>query len=187
MSEQQIADGESVRIKRGRKIVTIKAATADPKTIRSFEGHIVVDELASAKEEKLPAQRMEDAIGKLQSALSALALAQEQLAIVDSQMLGCDENRRRVVESSKENPLDTANDIESHRSQAGQIKEAADLVAKAGKAIGGKAGFIAQALASVYKDELIAGDRERDKQAAKIKDGADPRQPPLFPEKTDND
>jgi hypothetical protein len=97
-------------------------------------------------------------------------------------MLGCDENRRRVVESSKENPLDTANDIESHRSQAGQIKEAADLVAKAGKAIGGKAGFIAQALASVYKDELIAGDRERDKQAAKIKDGVDPRQAPLFPD-----
>jgi hypothetical protein len=170
---------ESVTLSAGGKTVTIKG---DPLKVLADAAKAV-----APKDDMLPAQRMKDAIGKLQSALSALALAQEQLSIVDSQMLGCDENRRRVVESSKENPLDTANDIESHRSQAGQIKEAADLVAKAGKAIGGKAGFIAQALASVYKDELIAGDRERDKQAAKMKDGADPRQPPLFPEKTDND
>ena len=176
MSKKKTSEGTSVTVSGGGKTVTIKG------DVSKVLSAAVNSAIAQNKDDMLPAQRMEDAIGKLQSALSALALAQEQLSIVDSQMLGCDENRRRVVESSKENPLDTANDIESHRSQAGQIKEAADLVAKAGKAIGGKAGFIAQALASVYKDELIAGDRERDKQAAKIKDGVDPRQAPLFPD-----
>lgn len=183
--EPKKTEVESVTILRGGKPVTIKAATADPKTIRGFDGHVVFDELATA--DKLPAQRMEEAIGKLQDALSALELVAESLTIIDSQMLGCDENRRRIVESSKQNPLDTANDIESHRSKSGQIKEAADMVAKTGKAIGAKAGFIAQALASVYKDELIAGDRERDKRAAKSKDGADPRQAKMFPDKGEND
>jgi len=172
--EPKKTEVESVTFSGIGKTVTIKG---DPLKVLADAAKKTTE-----KDEKLPAQRMEEAIGKLQDALSALELVAESLSIIDSQMLGCDENRRRVVESSKENPLDTANDIESHRSQAGQIKEAADLVAKAGKAIGGKAGFIAQALASVYKDELIAGDRERDKQAAKIKDGVDPRQAPLFPD-----
>ena len=165
----------------GGKTVTIKGDVTKilPAAVRSV--------IAENKDEKLPAQRMEEAIGKLQDALSALELVAESLTIIDSQMLGCDENRRRIVESSKQHPLDTANDIESHRSQAGSIKEAADLVAKTGKAIGSKSGFIAQALSSVYKDELIAGDRERDKRAEKAKDGADPRQAKMFPDKGDND
>lgn len=172
---------ESVTMSSGGKSVTIKG---DPLKVLTDAAKAA---MSGGKDDKLPAQRMEEAIGKLQDALSALELVSESLTIIDSQMLGCDENRRRVVESSKQNPLDTANDIESHRSRAGQIKEAADMVAKTGKAIGAKAGFISQALASVYKDELIAGDRERDKRAAKAKDGADPRQAAMFPEPGEND
>lgn len=174
MSKKKPAEVTSVKVSSGGNTVTIKG---DPIKVLADAA-----KKATTKDDMLPAQRMTEAIGKLQTAMSALDLAQEQLSLVEWQMLGCDDNRRRVVESSKEKPLDTANDIESHRSQAGQIKEAADLVAKTGKAIGGKAGFIAQALASVYKDELIAGDRERDKQAAKAKDGVDPRQVKLFEE-----
>lgn len=177
--EPKKTEVESVTMTGGGKTVTIKG---DPLKVLADAAKKI-----SEKDEKLPAQRMEEAIGKLQDALSALELVAESLTIIDSQMLGCDENRRRIVESSKQNPLDTANDIESHRSKSGQIKEAADMVAKTGKAIGAKAGFIAQALASVYKDELIAGDRERDKRAAKAKDGADPRQAKMFPDKGEND
>jgi len=177
--EPKKTEVESVTFSGIGKTVTIKG---DPLKVLADAAKKTTE-----KDEKLPAQRMEEAIGKLQDALSALELVAESLSIIDSQMLGCDENRRRIVESSKANPLDTANDIESHRSKSGQIKEAADMVAKTGKAIGAKAGFIAQALASVYKDELIAGDRERDTRAAKAKDGADPRQAKMFPDKGEND
>ena len=119
--------------------------------------------------EKLPAQRLEHAQTKLQDALSALKLAGEELAIVEASMIGDDAHRRLIMESSRENPIGTADDIQSHRVQAAEIAEHAADVAKAAKAVKGKATFIAAALGSVYSKELLDGDRakeaKKDKQA----------------------
>ena len=123
--------------------------------------------------EALPAKRLEHALGKLQEAQSALKLAAEELAIVDSEMIGSDAHRRVIVEASKDDPIKTAADITSHRAQATEVAEFAADVGKLAKAVKGKAGFIAQALGSVYSTELLAGDREREKKKDKQK--------PLFP------
>ena len=122
--------------------------------------------------EKLPSQRLEHATSKLQDALSALKLAGEELAIVEASMIGDDAHRRLIMESSRENPIGTADDIQSHRVQAAEIAEHAADVAKAAKAVKGKATFIAAALGSVYQKEILDGDREREKKKdtqAKIK------------------
>ena len=123
--------------------------------------------------ETLPAKRLENALGKLQEAQSALKLAAEELAIVDAEMIGSDAHRRIIVESSTEDPIKTADDIESHRSQTTEIAQFAADVGKLAKAVKGKAGFIGAALGSVYGVELLAGDEER----ARIKER---KQPSLF-------
>ncbi len=126
----------------------------------------------ASKEQKLPAQRMEHATTKLQDAMSALKLAGDELAIVEASMIGDDAHRRLIMESSAANPIGTADDIQSHRLQAAEIAEHAADVAKAAKAVKGKATFIAAALGSVYSKELLDGDREREKKKdtqAKIK------------------
>lgn len=123
-------------------------------------------------EKPLPAKRLEHATSKLQDALSALKLAGEELAIVEASMIGDEAHRRLIMESSRENPIGTADDIQSHREQAIEIAEHAADVAKAAKAVKGKATFIAAALGSVYSKELLDGDREREKKKdtqAKIK------------------
>ena len=123
---------------------------------------------------KLPAQRLEHTLSKLQDALGALKLAAEELAIVDAEMIGSDAHRRLIVESSATKPIETADDIESHRTQSAEITQAATDVGKLAKAVKGKAGFIGAALGSVYSVELLAGDQER----ARLKDR---KQPSLFP------
>lgn len=117
--------------------------------------------------EMLPSKRLENALGKLQEAQSALKLAAEELAIVDSEMIGSDAHRRVIVESSKDDPIKTADDITSHRAQATEVAEFAADVGKLVRAVKGKAGFIAQALGSVYQKELLDGDREREKKKDK--------------------
>lgn len=124
-------------------------------------------------EHMLPAKRMEHALTKLQDAQSALKLAAEELAIVDAEMLGSDTRRRLIVESSAAKPIDTADDIESHRSQTAEIAQFAADVGKLAKAVKGKAGFIGVALGSVYSSELLEGDRAREK--------AKDKQAKLFP------
>ena len=62
-------------------------------------------------EKPLPAKRLEHAQTKLQDARAAIRLAQEELALFDSQMLGSDEHRRLVVASSAAQPIETADDI----------------------------------------------------------------------------
>jgi len=114
-------------------------------------------------DEKLPAKRLEHATSKLQDALSALKLAGEELAIVDAEMIGSDSHRRLIVESSAEDPIKTADDIESHRAQAAEIAQAAADVGKLAKQVKGKAAFIGQALESVYQKELLEGDRAKEK------------------------
>jgi len=128
-------------------------------------------------EEKLAAARMSDAMGKLQDALSRLKLAAEELAIVDASLIGSDAKRRLIVESSALKPIETADDIQSHQAQAVEIAAMAADVAKAAKVVKGKSAFIGAALGSVYSVELLAGDRERQKQK-------DRKQPKLF---RDND
>ncbi len=125
--------------------------------------------------ETLPAKRLEHALTKLQDAQSALQLAAEELAIVDAEMLGSDAHRRLIVESSAAKPIDTADDIESHRSQTADIAQFAADVGKLAKAVKGKAGFIGAALGSVYSVELLAGDEER----VRLKER---KQPSLFRE-----
>lgn len=124
-------------------------------------------------DEKLPAKRLEHATSKLQDALSALKLAGEELAIVDAEMIGSDSHRRLIVESSAEDPIKTADDIESHRAQAAEIAQAAADVGKLAKQVKGKAAFIGQALGSVYIQELLDGDRAKERKKDK--------QPKLFP------
>ena len=124
--------------------------------------------------ETLPAKRLENALGKLQDAQSALKLAAEELAIVDAEMIGSDAHRRIIVESSTEDPIKTADDIESHRSQTTEIAQFAADVGKLAKAVKGKAGFIGAALGSVYSVELLAGAEER----CRLKER---KQPSLFP------
>jgi len=125
-------------------------------------------------EHKLPAQRLEHTLSKLQDALGALKLAAEELRIVDAEMLGSDTRRRLIVESSAAKPIETADDIESHQAQAAEIANLAADVAKTAKGVKSKAGFISAALGSVYSVELLAGAEER----ARLKDR---KQPSLFP------
>ena len=126
------------------------------------------------EEPKLPAQRLEHTLSKLQDALGALKLAAEELRIVDAEMLGSDTRRRLIVESSAAKPIETADDIESHQAQAAEIANLAADVAETAKRVESKAGFISAALGSVYSVELLAGAEER----ARIKDR---KQPSLFP------
>ena len=123
--------------------------------------------------ETLPAKRLENALTKLQDAQSALKLAAEELAIVDAEMIGSDSHRRLIVESSAEDPIKTADDIESHRAQAAEIAQAAADVGKLAKQVKGMAAFIGQALGSVYIQELLDGDRAKERKKDK--------QPKLFP------
>ena len=98
----------------------------------------------------LPAKRLENALTKLQDAQSALKLAAEELAIVDAEMIGSDAHRRLIVESSAAKPIETADDITSHRTQSAEIAQFAADVGKLAKQVKGKAAFIGQALGSVY-------------------------------------
>jgi len=119
--------------------------------------------------ETLPAKRLEHARTKLQDALSAIRLAQEELALLDSQMLGSDEHRRLIVAASAEKPIETADDIQSHRVQSAELADLAKEVAKAARSVSGKGKYLAEALGSVYQKELLDGDRakeaKKDKQA----------------------
>jgi len=111
--------------------------------------------------DKLPSARLTEALGLLQDAQSKIERAAEQLQIVDSTMIGSDEHRRLIVASSAENPQSVADDIRSHQMQAVEISEFAATVAKTARAVKNKAAFIAQALGSVYRDEIQAGDEAR--------------------------
>lgn len=119
--------------------------------------------------ETLPAKRLENALGKLQEAQSALKLAAEELAIVDAEMIGSDAHRRLIVESSAAKPIETADDITSHRTQSAEIAQFAADVGKLAKAVKGKAAFIGQALGSVYSAELLEGDRAKERKNDKQK------------------
>ena len=129
--------------------------------------------------ETLPAKRLENALGKLQEAQSALKLAAEELAIVDAEMIGSDAHRRLTVEASKEDPIKVSDDITSHRTQSAEIAQFAADVGKLAKAVKGKAAFIGQALGSVYSAELLEGDRARERKNDKQKR--------LFPEGSKDD
>jgi len=119
--------------------------------------------------ETLPAKRLENALGKLQEAQSALKLAAEELAIVDAEMIGSDAHRRLIVESSAAKPIETADDITSHRTQSAEIAQFAADVGKLAKQVKGKAAFIGQALGSVYSSELLEGDRAKERKNDKQK------------------
>ena len=123
--------------------------------------------------ETLPAKRLENALTKLQDAQSALKLAAEELAIVDAEMIGSDAHRRLIVQSSAAKPIETADDITSHRTQSAEIAQFAADVGKLAKQVKGKAAFIGQALGSVYSAELLEGDRAKERKKDK--------QPKLFP------
>ena len=117
----------------------------------------------------LPAKRLENALGKLQEAQSALKLAAEELAIVDAEMIGSDAHRRLIVESSAAKPIETADDITSHRTQSAEIAQFAADVGKLAKQVKGKAAFLGQALGSVYSAELLEGDRAKERKNDKQK------------------
>ena len=117
----------------------------------------------------LPAKRLENALTKLQDAQSALKLAAEELAIVDAEMIGSDAHRRLIVESSAAKPIETADDITSHRAQSAEIAQFAADVGKLAKQVKGKAAFIGQALGSVYSAELLEGDRAKERKNDKQK------------------
>ena len=119
--------------------------------------------------ETLPAKRLENALGKLQEAQSALKLAAEELAIVDAEMIGSDAHRRIIVQSSAAKPIETADDITSHRTQSAEIAQFAADVGKLAKQVKGKAAFIGQALGSVYSAELLEGDRAKERKNDKQK------------------
>ena len=119
--------------------------------------------------ETLPAKRLENALTKLQDAQSALKLAAEELAIVDAEMIGSDAHRRLIVESSAAKPIETADDITSHRTQSAEIAQFAADVGKLAKQVKGKAAFIGQALGSVYSAELLDGDRAKERKNDKQK------------------
>ena len=108
-------------------------------------------------------------LGKLQEAQSALKLAAEELAIVDAEMIGSDAHRRLIVESSAAKPIETADDITSHRTQSAEIAQFAADVGKLAKQVKGKAAFIGQALGSVYSAELLEGDRAKERKNDKQK------------------
>ena len=117
----------------------------------------------------LPAKRLENALTKLQDAQSALKLAAEELAIVDAEMIGSDAHRRLIVQSSAAKPIETADDITSHRTQSAEIAQFAADVGKLAKQVKGKAAFIGQALGSVYSAELLEGDRAKERKNDKQK------------------
>jgi hypothetical protein len=119
--------------------------------------------------ETLPAKRLENALTKLQDAQSALKLAAEELAIVDAEMIGSDAHRRLIVESSAAKPIETADDITSHRTQSAEIAQFAADVGKLAKQVKGKAAFLGQALGSVYSAELLEGDRAKERKNDKQK------------------
>ena len=129
--------------------------------------------------ETLPAKRLENALTKLQDAQSALKLAAEELAIVDAEMIGSDAHRRLIVESSAAKPIETADDITSHRTQSAEIAQFAADVGKLAKQVKGKAAFLGQALGSVYSPELLEGDRAKERKNDKQKR--------LFPEGSKDD
>ena len=118
-------------------------------------------------EKPLPAKRLEHAQTKLQDARAAIRLAQEELALFDSQMLGSDEHRRLVVASSAAQPIETADDIQSHRVQSAELADLAKEVAKAARSVSGKGKYLAEALGSVYQKELLDGDRAKEAKKAK--------------------
>ena len=119
--------------------------------------------------ETLPAKRRENALGTLQEAQSALKLAAEELAIADAEMIGSDAHRRLIVESSAAKPIETADDITSHRTPAAELAQFAADVGKLAKQVKGKAAFIGQALGSVYSAELLEGDRAQERKNDKPK------------------
>ena len=123
--------------------------------------------------ETLPAKRLENALGKLQDALSRLQLAAEELAIVEATMVGSEASRRLVIEASTLKPVETAADIVAHQMRAGEISEAAGEVGKTAKAVKSLAEFLARALGSVFHDQLVAGESaEASKQTKLFPDGS---------------
>lgn len=158
---------------RSKQTDEVKVTTGEGK-INLTIGADTVKLGSNPSEHKLPAQRLEHTLSKLQDAQSALKLAAEELAIVDAEMLGSDAHRRLIVESSAEDPIKVSDDLESHRSQASEIAQAAADVSKLAKQVKSKAGFIGAALGSVYSVELLAGDEER----VRLKER---KQPSLFP------
>ena len=101
---------------------------------------------AVTKENTLPAKRIENALGKLQRHSPRLKLAAEELAIVDSEMIGSDAHRRVIVEASKDDPIKTADDISlaTVRKRL-RWQSSPPTWANQPKAVKCKAGFIAQA------------------------------------------
>jgi len=124
---------------------------------------------SNPSEHMIPAKRLEHTLSKLQDAQSALKLAAEELAIVDAEMIGSDAHRRLIVESSAAKPIETADDITSHRTQSAEIAQFAADVGKLAKQVKGKAAFIGQALGSVYSAELLEGDRAKERKNDKQK------------------
>ena len=158
---------------RSKQTDEVKVTTGEGKITLTI-GADTVKLGSNPSEHKLPAQRLEHTLSKLQDALGALKLAAEELRIVDAEMIGSDAHRRLIVESSALKPIETADDIQSHQAQAVEIAAMAADVAKAAKVVKGKSAFIGAALGSVYSVELLAGDEER----ARLKDR---KQPSLFP------
>ena len=123
--------------------------------------------------ETLPAPRLENALGKLQDALSRLQLAAEELAIVESTLLGSDDSRRLIVESSAIKPFETATDLVAHQMRAGEISEAAGNLAKTARGVKSQAEFLARGLGSVFRDQIQAGESaEASKQTKLFPDGS---------------
>ena len=100
-------------------------------------------------EKPLPAKRLEHAQTKLQDARAAIRLAQEELALCDAQMLGSDEHRRLIVAASAEKPVETADDIQSHRVQSAELANLAGELSKAARAVKNKANFFSDTVGSV--------------------------------------
>ena len=126
----------------------------------------------------------------MQDALSRLQLAAEELAIVESTLLGSDDSRRLVVESSAIKPADTAADIMAHQLRAGEIAEAAGNLAKTARTVKSLAEFLARGLGSVYHDQLVAGESAEASQGTmfhEIEIKAKVVKGPLFPDGSKDD
>jgi hypothetical protein len=147
---------------RSKQTDDVKVTTGEGKITLTI-GADTVKLGSNPSEHKLPSQRLEHTLSKLQDALGALKLAAEELRIVDAEMIGSDAHRRLIVESSAAKPIETADDITSHRTQSAEIAQFAADVGKLAKQVKGKAAFIGQALGSVYNSELLEGDRAREK------------------------
>ena len=153
---------------RNKQTDEVKVTTGEGKITLTI-GADTVKLGSNPSEHMLPAQRLEHALTKLQDAQSALKLAAEELAIVDAEMIGSDAHRRLIVESSAAKPIETADDITSHRTQSAEIAQFAADVGKLAKQVKGKAAFIGQALGSVYSPELLEGDRAKERKNDKQK------------------